>query len=243
MSPLILALSLALFAETSPPPAHAAPPDVAAQLRAKDQALLDAIAPGDKAVWEAALAPEAVYVDENGTTIERASFMEQLKPLPAGASGHLQIVDYNVRLVGDTALVIQRAEEFEDYHGQALRTDYLMSETWRREGSGWKLLMVHAWAVMKDPPAIALPAAMLDQYVGRYRAAADLIYVIRREGEGLVGGREGGQARPLKVEAKDLLFTPGQPRTRKLFQRDAEGRITGYFDRREGDDLKWTRID
>jgi hypothetical protein len=240
---LILAFTLALAAQPTAPAAQAAAPDVTAQLRARDQALLDAIAPGDKAVWEAALAPEAVYVDENGGIIERSAFMDQLKPLPAGASGHLQIVDYNVRLVGDVALVIQRAEEFETYHGQALRTDYLMSETWRREGSSWKLLMVHAWAVMKDPPAIALPAAMLDQYVGRYRAAADLVYVIRRDGEGLAGGREGAEARPLKVEAKDVLFTPGQPRTRKLFQRDAEGRITGYFDRREGDDLKWTRIE
>ena len=47
MTPLILALALALALSTdAPPPApHAAPPEVAAQLRAKDQALLDAIAP------------------------------------------------------------------------------------------------------------------------------------------------------------------------------------------------------
>ena len=35
-------------------------------LRAKDQALLDAIAPGDRKVWDDVLAANAVYVDENG---------------------------------------------------------------------------------------------------------------------------------------------------------------------------------
>jgi hypothetical protein len=215
---------------------------VVASFRARDQAMLNAIAPGDKQVWDAVLAPEAVYLDENGRVIERAAFMDELKPLGPGASGHLDIVDYRLRIVGDTALVIQTAAEYEAFHGQNLRTDYMMSETWiRSSGGAWKLGMVHAWAVMKDPPAIALTAAQADQYVGRYRAD-DLVYVIARQGDGLVGGREGRELKPLKAEMVDALFAPGQPRTRKLFQRDHDGRITGFYDRREGDDLKWIRI-
>lgn len=233
---------LLLLAAAPPTPAPTAPPDLVASFRARDQALLDAIAPGDKKVWDAALAPEAVYLDENGRIIERAAFMDELKPLGPGASGHLDIVDYRLRIVGDTALVIQKAAEYEAFHGQNLRTDYMMSETWRHgSDGGWKLLMVHAWAVMKDPPAIALTTDQAEQYVGRYRAG-DLVYVIAREGDGLVGGREGRALKPLKAEMVDALFVPGQPRTRKLFQRDHDGRITGFYDRREGDDLKWTRI-
>jgi hypothetical protein len=34
---------------------------------------------------------------------------------------------------------------------------------------------------------------------------------------------------------------PGQPRTRKIFQRNSEGKITGFVDRREGEDLVWRR--
>lgn len=62
---------------------------ITALLRAKDQALLDAIAPGDRKVWEDALATDAVYVDENGVVMDRAAFLKQLEPLPAGASGNL----------------------------------------------------------------------------------------------------------------------------------------------------------
>jgi len=58
------------------------------QLRAADQALLDAIAPGDRAVWERLLAKDAVYVDENGAVLRRDQFLAALKPLPAGSSGH-----------------------------------------------------------------------------------------------------------------------------------------------------------
>jgi len=34
-----------------------------------------------------------------------------------------------------------------------------------------------------------------------------------------------------------VLFTPGQPRTRKIFQRDAQGRVTGFLSRREERDI------
>jgi hypothetical protein len=102
--------------------------------------------------------------------------------------------------------------------------------------------MIHVYVVNRDPAPIAFPAAKLDEYVGRYSAAPDLVWVIAREGDHLVGGREGRPAKPLLVEMPDVLFAPGAPRTRKLFQRDAEGRVTGFFDRREAQDIRWTRL-
>jgi hypothetical protein len=47
--------------------------------------------------------------------------------------------------------------------------------------------------------------------------------------------------KPLLVEVHDVLFTPGQPRTRKIFQRDANGKVTGFLDRRGGEDVVWRR--
>jgi ketosteroid isomerase-like protein len=210
-------------------------------LRAKDQALLDAIAPGDKKVWDQALSADAVYVDENGTIIDRAEFLKQLEPLPAGASGDLKIVEYSARVNGDLALVIHTDDELENYHGQKLSARYLTTETWRREAGEWKLYMVHTYAVLKDPPAISLPAPEMQQYAGRYTGGADLVYLIQWDGKQLVGGREGRPMQPLEVEVRDVLFAPGQPRIRKIFQRDEKGKITGFVDRRESWDLVWHR--
>ncbi len=233
MTSIFLAAALLWF--------HAAPvvdPTVAL-LRVKDQVLLDAIAPGHRQVWEQALAPDALYVDENGTVMNRAEFLKQLEPLPAGAGGTLEIASYTANIDGDVATVVHTDDEVENYHGEILHSRYLTTETWRREAGEWKLHLVHTYAVLKDPPAITLPAAELQQYAGRYVAGTDLVYLIRWDGRQLTGGREGGAMKPLAVEVRDVLFVPGQPRIRKIFQRDEQGKITGFVDRRESWDLVW----
>ena len=233
--PLLMALAVVAGASAGP-----ADPTVEV-LRAKDQVLLDAIAPGDRKVWDEALAPDAVYVDENGVIMNRAEYLKQLDPLPAGASGTLRIASYSAHINGDLATVIHTDDEQENYHGQILHTQYLMTETWRRDADAWKLYLVHVYAVQKDPPAIDLSAASLAGYAGRYSGGDDLAYVVQWDGKQLTGGRPGRPPSPLRVEARDVLFVPGQPRVRKIFQRDKKGKVTGFVDRREGEDLVWHR--
>ncbi|NKJ19579.1 DUF4440 domain-containing protein [Dyella sp. SG609] len=211
-------------------------------LRAKDQALLDAIAPGDRALWERTLADDAIYVDENGTIMDRQAFLTSLVPLPHGVSGSIAITDYRVQRHGDSAFVIHRDEEREMFHGQALLAHYLMTETWRLERNEWKLASAHVYVVNDDPPAIALPAAKLAEYTGRYQAAPDLRYVVRIQDGKLMGGAEGGPLQPLLAEATDVLFLKGQPRKRLVFQRDGRGAIAAFAARREGHDVIWTRL-
>lgn len=210
-------------------------------LRTKDQALLDAIASGDRKVWDEALATDAVYVDENGVIMDRAEFLKQLEPLPAGTSGTLRIDSYSAHVAGNLATVIHTDNEQENYHGQMLSARYLMTETWHLESGEWKLVMVHAYAILKDPPAITLPAKDLQEYVGRYAGGPDLVYTIQWDGKQLTGSRGGRAATPLRAETRDVFLVAGQPRTRKIFQRDANGKITGFVDRREGEDLVWRR--
>jgi ketosteroid isomerase-like protein len=211
------------------------------ELRAKDQALLDAIAPGDTATWDKALAPDAVYVDENGSIMDRAAFLKALQPLPPEASGHIHIVDYRLQQDGDTALVIHKDDEREVYNGIPLHADYLMTETWLRRSGAWQLALVHAYVVAVDPPAVALPATKLDDYVGRYQLAPGVTYVIARKGDHLVGGTQGKTQHPLLAEAPDLFFLAGQPRSRKLFRRGPDNKVIDFVDRREGEDLIFRR--
>ena len=51
---------------------------------------------------------------------------------------------------------------------------------------------------------------------------------------------EPDRPRPMR-ELADVLFTPGQPRTRKIFQRDAQGKVIGFLSRREERDLVFTK--
>jgi len=210
-------------------------------LHAKDQALMDAVTAGDPKVWDAVLAPDVIYLDESGVVSSRADLLAQIKPLAAGVSGNIKVTDYKLTLHGDTATVFMADEEEENFHGAQLHARYLVTETWQKAGSDWKLLLVHVYATLFEPPVMKVNSQDLDAYVGRY-AVGDLVYVISRDGDHLVGGREGKPTSTLNAELKDVFFVSGQLRTRKIFQRDAEGKVTGFLDRREGVDLPWKRI-
>jgi hypothetical protein len=84
---------------------------------------------------------------------------------------------------------------------------------------------------------VTLPAKDLQEYAGHYSGGTDLEYVVQWDGKQLSGGRVGRSLTPLQVEVRDVLFVAGQPRTRKIFQRDPKGAVTGFVDRREGEDL------
>jgi hypothetical protein len=230
-------LALAVAASSGTPDA-----DLEKSLRAKDQALVDAYAPGNRATWEAALAPDALYLNENNVTMTRSAFLDQLQPLPPNTSGRIEIVDYRMVRSGDVATVIHKDAETEIYHGQTLRSTFMMSETWKETPAGWRLLLLHTDYVLKEPPAIQLPPQELTAYPGKYRAGPDLVYVVTLSGGSLTGAREGRPGVPLLAEVKDVFFIAGQPRTRKIFQRDGHGAVTGFVDRREGTDIVWTKI-
>ncbi len=212
------------------------------EFRLRDQQLLDAIASGDVKVWDAVLAVDAVYVDENGEIIHRADFLKQLQPLPPGVSGKITISAYAAQQSGEVVTVIHTDNEEETYHGQQLTAQYLMTETWQRQEGVWKLLLVHAYSVLREPKSVVLFAADLDAYAGRYAAAPDLIYTIKRETDHLIAEREGRPKVVLKAEVRDVFFVSGQLRTRKIFERDSTGRVTAFVDRREGSDLVWRRL-
>jgi Domain of unknown function (DUF4440) len=222
-------------------PAVRAPGDTAAVLRAQTQALLDAVAVGDTKVWDRYLDPGIVYLSEAGEIETKAQLLDEIKPLPAGITGKIELGRFEVKQFGDTAVVIHVDEEFENYFGHEIHAQYMNTATWRLGGDGWKLIAQQVHASLLDPPAIALPAAQLDEYVATYQLTDAIGYAIRRDGDHLVGERTGRPAQPLRVEARDVLFVPGQPRSRKVFQRDAAGRITGFADRREARDVVWTR--
>ncbi|HEV8407682.1 MAG TPA: DUF4440 domain-containing protein [Sphingomicrobium sp.] len=236
-----LVAALALVVCSAPAPA-ADDRSLKAELEAKTQALADAIAPGDKAVWDAATDPALIFVDENNKVMTKAALLDQLTPLPSGLVGHIKVTGYELQRHGDTAVATYVADEKLDYHGQLLRTQFRTTDAWHRTPAGWKMISSMTLAVLGDPPAIGLPPAKLAEYAGRYELTPDIHYSIRLDGEQLFGLREGGKEVELKSEAPDVFFVAGSPRSRKVFYRDASGRVTGFGDRREGQDIKWRRL-
>lgn len=219
--------------------AHGPPADHETVLRRQTQELLDAVAVGDKPVWDRHLDPRVTYVTEAGDIETKASLLAQLDPLPAGITGKLVVAKLTVQRFGDTAIVAHTDDESVDYFGHPLSARYLTFAVWRLAGGAWRLIGTQVHAALVDPPAIALPD--LEQYAGTYRLTPEITYTIRKDGDHLVGERTGRPAVTLAAEARDVFFVPGQPRSRKVFLRDAKGAITGFADRREGRDVIWRR--
>lgn len=222
-------------------PAVRAPGDATAELRGHTQALLDAVSAGDAAVWDRLLDPDILYVSEAGELERKPQLLAEVKPLPAGISGEIKIGELEVRQHGDTAVVFHVDEESETYFGHPLHARYLNLATWRFTPAGWKLVATQVLAALQDPPAIALPTAELDAYTGTFDLTPDIHYTVRRDGDHLVGERTGRPPQPLLAEARDVFFVAGQPRSRKIFLRDAAGKVTGFTDRREARDIVWPK--
>lgn len=223
------------------PAAAADDPALATALQAKTQAMADAIATGDKAVWLAATDPALLFVSENNEVMTRDALLKDFAPLPAGLIGSIKVVDYKLQRHGDNAVATYIADESLDYHGQAIKTQFRTTDSWHLAAGKWRMVSSMTLAVLHDPPAIALPAAALGDYAGHYALTSDIHYTIRVDGSRLLGARDGGKEVELKAEAADLFFVPGAPRSRKVFFRDASGHVIGFADRREGNDILWRR--
>jgi hypothetical protein len=216
--------------------------DSETDLRAATQALLDGFAPGDHAVWERLTDPGLVYVTEDNEVEDKAKFLDNLKPLPPGMSGTIAIEEFRTQVL-DEALTATTylLSETEMVYGQTIHTKFRESDVWKHTAAGPRLVHAQIFAILHDPPSVTLTAAQLDGYAGTYVKSTFAKVQLRRDGDHLVAEREGRPPLTLVPEVADVFFTPGRPRSRRVFLRDGSGAITGYADRREGEDVTWTK--
>jgi ketosteroid isomerase-like protein len=212
-----------------------------AELRKAAQEMLDAIAPGNADVWKRYLHERVVLVDENGVVRTKSEMLAEFRPLPPGLVGNLAVDKFKMEQHGDVAVLAYEAQEHLDYHGQPLRSRYRINDTWLKTAQGWQLLSEQVAAVLKDPPSIKLTQQQLCEYSGTYSLTAEIKTTIGCTADGLTAERSGRPASSYLAEVKDVFFAAGQPRTRRIFVRDAQGKVVAFVDRREGEDIRWNR--
>jgi len=213
-----------------------------AELLTKTQALVDAVAPGNKAPWNEDLDQSFIQMDENGTVRSKEELLREIEPLPAGLVGHIKVENFRVRQIGALAVAAYELQESLDYRGQPLHTRFRSLDTWLRTKQGWRLMAQHTAAVLKDPPAIKLSQDELCAYSGTYQLTPEIQTSIKCVADGLEAERAGRPSVTYRLEVRDLFFAPGQPRSRRIFQRGPDGSVISFVDRREGEDIRWVRI-
>lgn len=216
-------------------PAFAAE-DTAALIKRQSQEFSDASATGDAAVFDRYLDDRVTFMNEDGSMASKHDILASAGPPPKGMSHRLVQTDFHVEIYGTVAVTRFTDQSTVTVAGQVSHANYRSTEVWLKEATGWRMISSQTIAVPQDPANLLLPVTVLDEYAGTYKAGPDFTFVITRHGNELTGAMNGGKPYAMEAEVRDVLFTPGQPRLRKIIQRNASGKVIGFISRRDGHD-------
>jgi hypothetical protein len=218
---------------------QAAPGD---ELVALSRTRLHAVDTGDRAAYGAGLDPDGIFVDEEAVVRTGAALLDEVRPLPPGYAGHLELQHPTVRITDAAGVVTYDIAEDLVLFGQRLRTRYHTTDVYQRTGGGWRLIASHTSVIPSELPRITVPAARLAAYVGVYRLGDGPSGHVRLDGSRLVWQREGRDPQELVPTGVDRFAQAGHPRVERVFRRTPAGRVDAFVDRRDNNDLVWARV-
>ena len=208
-----------------------------------EQQLSDAITNGAPDVWERYLDPDVIFAEEDDSYKGKDGMVKEVRPLPKGLGGEIKVELLSYSEDGDTAVALFRQHEVERYYGQTIHASYLTNTVWKKRADGWRQIQGQVLAEKTDPPSIALPASDLQKFAGAYRLKdSEPTYSLALVDGKLMGGRTGRAPSEWNAETPDVFFIKGDPRIRKIFQYDANGKVTGFIERRESWDIVWDKV-
>jgi ketosteroid isomerase-like protein len=208
-----------------------------------EQQLSDAITNGAPAVWDRYLDPDVIFAEEDDSYKGKDGMVKEVRPLPKGLGGEIKVELLSYHEDGDTAVALFRQHEVERYYGQTIHASYLTNTVWKKRADGWRQIQGQVLAEKTDPPSIALPASDLQKFAGAYRLKdSEPTYSLALIDGKLMGGRTGKAPSEWNAETRDVFFIKGDPRIRKIFQYDANGKVTGFIERRESWDIVWDKV-
>ena len=234
-------LSTWTFAQTQTAPVSKETDTTAETLKAISQELMDAVAPGKKAVWERYLSEDCLYVDENGGVSTKSELLKDFGPLPAGYVGRIEVTDPQVRTAGDTAVITHRDMEYLELYGQKMLTQFQTTSTFVRKNGQWQMIFSHVSVLPSELTPVSVDPNIYDRYTGEYELAPGVVYTVKREGDKLTGQRTGREKEELFPANETTFFRKGNPRGIKIFATDSKGNVIQLIDRRDNNDLIWKR--
>jgi hypothetical protein len=209
------------------------------ELVRRTQELYDAIVPGNQAPWKKYFADDCIFSDEKGRTFDKTKLIADITPMPAGYSGTIKLDNVQSRIIGNTAILSYDADETEIIFGQNLTARYHVTDTWLQRNRDWQIIASQAHRYYEDPAMGKADPRKFADYIGTYELAPGQTRSVTAEGDKLFVERK-GKKEQLFPETSDLFFRKGVE-GRILFHYDANGKVDTLIDRRNNEDVVWSK--
>jgi Domain of unknown function (DUF4440) len=213
----------------------------AKQLLTIEQQLMNDIPTGITTHWDKYLHPNFFIVTEDGSMLDKPSFLKTCSPLPKGYSGYISVTKPKVVFYGNTAVINYISDEYENVFDSKIHTLYSSINTYIKNDSSWLMVSSQVFEIPLLPPPILLPAIVLKQYTGLYQLSDSITCDITFLNDSLFYQRRGGNKLLLLPETQNIFFRLSDKRGRKLFALDDKG-VMLMRERRNGQDVVWKRI-
>jgi hypothetical protein len=233
-----LGIALTMFRGT----ANTAPNDAPQWFQKSEQSLMDAVASGDKAVWDRILDPSCILTSEEGAGDGQRAVSGGPTAASERLTGGIAVKKLAVQEFPSFAVVRFVADEWERVFGQRLTTKYRVTDTFRRDGDEWKMVASHVAVVTQDPPAQSVSKAAWPALVGTYQLMPDgWTFTVELRDGALYGGRDPKKLRPFIPLTPDAFVLSGSlGEWMFVLENGAAKRIVSF---RKFEPLIWTRVD
>jgi hypothetical protein len=212
-----------------------------AELVARTQTLYDAVAPGNQTPFQQYLADDFILHDEKGDAYTKPTFLATVVPLPTGYSGSIRVTHPQTIFAPGVAIFSYDLDEVETVFRNRMTARYHQTDTWLYRKNRWQIAASQVMRYYEDPsPAPGNPANLSD-YVGTYELAPGKQMVVSTHNGQLFAQRGAGKPVQLLPESPDMFFRAGVE-GRRLFRRNASGQVESLIDRRNNEDILWTKI-
>jgi hypothetical protein len=212
-----------------------------AELVRRTQALYDAVAPANKAPWQQYLADDAIIHDEKGGSYTKSTFLATVAPLPPGYSGSIKVTHPQTIFALGVAILSYDSDEVETVFGNPMTARYHQTDTWLYRKHLWQIAASQIMRYYEDPARGTMNAAILSDYVGVYELAHGTQMIVATHDGKLFAKRGTGNPVELIPESPDLFFRAGIE-GRRLFHRNADGKVDSLIDRRNNEDILWRKV-
>ena len=237
LSMLLLALLVIAPAQPSTPSEGAITQD---ELVRRTQELFDSVAPGNAEPFKKYFAEDAMFFDEKGRGMDKPALVNDVQPMPKGYSGTIKLVRPKSHIEGDVAILSYDLDETETIFGQQMTARYHETDTWMRRGGKWQIVAGQVLRYYEDPAAGKADTSKFPSYAGTYKLGPERTMTITAEDGHLYETRSGRPREELVPEASDIFFRKGVE-GRTLFGHGDDGTVTKLIDRRNNEDVVWTK--